>query len=88
MAENVQEFNGKERMIIDWMSVRNAIFRASEGEMNVEYKRSPQNHDFIVGISVTLNLQFAEAVGLEFTADEKAAIDQAKALKKVNPEQL
>lgn len=88
MVENTQDFSGKERMIIDWMSVRNAILRSSSGEMNVIYKRSPMDESAIIGIVVNLDLQFANAVGMEFTADEKAAIDKAKELKQINPEQL
>jgi hypothetical protein len=88
MAENVQEFSGKERMLIDWMSVRNSILRSSSGEMNVVYKRSPMDESAIIGVVVNLDLQFANAVGREFTEDEKGAIDKAKELKDRNPEQL
>lgn len=88
MAENVQEFSGKERMIHDWVSVRNAILRSVAGEMNVVYKKAAQDENLVVGITVNLDLQFADAVGREFTEDEKSAIDKAKELKKVNPEQL
>ena len=88
MVENTQDFSGKERMLIDWMSVRNAILRSSSGEMNVIYKRSAMYESEIIGIVVNLDLQLANAVGVEFTADETGAIDKAKELKQINPEQL
>lgn len=72
-----KEFTGKERMLIDWMSVRNAILRADEGEMKVTYHKN----DFvngIVGVVVELKLDFNDPMPPGFTKDEKAAIDTAK----------
>ena len=72
-----KEFTGKERMLNDWMSVRNAILRADEGEMKVTYHKN----DFvngIVGIVVELKLDFDNPMAPGFTENEKAAIDTAK----------
>ena len=72
-----KEFTGKERMLLDWMSVRNAILRADAGEMKVTHHKN----DFvngIVGIVVELKLDFNDPMPPGFTEDEKAAIDTAK----------
>lgn len=72
-----KEFTGKERMLLDWMSVRNAILRADSGEMKVTHHKN----DFVngvVGIVVELKLDFSEPMPPGFTEDEKAAIDTAK----------
>ena len=80
-----KEFTGKERMLIDWMSVRNAILRADEGEMKVTYHKN----DFvngIIGVVVELKLDFDNPMPSGFTEDEKDAIDAAK--KQKEEEQL
>ena len=72
-----KEFTGKERMLIDWMSVRNAILRADEGEMKITHHKN----DFvngIVGIVVELKLDFNDPMPSGFTKNEKAAIKAAK----------
>jgi hypothetical protein len=72
-----KEFTGKERMLNDWMSVRNAILRADEGEMKVTYHKN----DFvngIVGLVVELVLNFNDPMPPGFTKNEKAAIKAAK----------
>ncbi len=73
----LKEFTGKERMLIDWMSVRNAILRADSGEMKVTYRRNEFSNG-IIGLVVELDLNFDEALPQEFTEDEKAAIEAAK----------
>lgn len=80
-----KEFTGKDRMLMDWVSVRNAILRAASGEMKVTYK----NHNVgggVVGLLVELELEFDEPLKQEFTEDEKSAIDAAKKLKESNPD--
>jgi len=72
-----KEFTGKERMLIDWMSVRNAILRADEGEMKVTYHKN-DFVDGIVGVVVELVLNFDDPMPPGFTADEKVAIADAK----------
>jgi hypothetical protein len=72
-----KEFTGKERMLIDWMSVRNAILRADSGEMKITHHKN----DFvngIIGVVVELVLNFNEPMPPGFTDDEKAAIEAAK----------
>jgi hypothetical protein len=72
-----KEFTGKQRMLIDWESARNAILRADEGEMKVTYHKN----DFvngIIGIVVEMSLSFNDPMPPGFTEDEKAAIDDAK----------
>lgn len=77
-----KEFTGKERMLIDWMSVRNAILRADTGEMKVTYHKNEFAGGGIFGLTIELELGFNELVSPDFTQDEKAAIDAAK-LKKI-----
>jgi len=72
-----KEFTGKERMLIDWMSVRNAILRADEGEMKVTYHKN-DFVDGIIGVVVELVLNFDDPMPAGFTADEKVAIADAK----------
>lgn len=79
-----KEFTGKERMLIDWMSVRNAILRADSGEMKITHHKN-EFANGIVGLVVELILEFDEPMPPGFTEDEKAAIDAAKA-KKVESE--
>ena len=77
MANDLKEFTGKERMLIDWMSVRNAILRADNGEMKVTHHKN-EFANGIVGIVVELKLDFNDPMNPGFTEDEKAAIDAAK----------
>lgn len=72
-----KEFTGKERMLIDWMSVRNAILRADEGEMKITHHKN-EFANGIVGVVVELVLNFNELVQPGFTKSEKEAIDIAK----------
>lgn len=72
-----KEFTGKERMLIDWMSVRNAILRADSGEMKVTHHKN-EFANGIVGLVVELVLNFDNLMPPGFTKDEKAAIDAAK----------
>lgn len=72
-----KEFTGKERMLIDWMSVRNAILRADTGEMKVTHHKN-EFANGIVGIVVELVLNFNDLVQPGFTKSEKEAIDIAK----------
>lgn len=72
-----KEFTGKERMLIDWMSVRNAILRADTGEMKITHHKN-EFANGIVGIVVELVLNFDVPVPPGFTEDEKSAIDAAK----------
>jgi hypothetical protein len=74
---NLKEFTGKERMLIDWMSVRNAILRADTGEMKITHHKN-EFVNGIVGVVVELVLNFSEPVPPGFTEDEKSAIDAAK----------
>lgn len=71
-------FSGRERMLIDWMSVRNAILRADNGEMKVTYHKNDFAGGGIFGVTVELDLSFNELLPPGFTEDEKAAIDAAK----------
>lgn len=73
-----KEFTGKERMLIDWMSVRNAILRADEGEMKVTHHKNNATGGGVVGLTVELVLSFDEAMPSDFTKDEMKAIDDAK----------
>ena len=75
MGDN--EFTGKERMLLDWMSVRNAILRADEGEMKVTHHKN-EFANGVVGLVVELVLNFNEPMKPGFTEDEKVAIDTAK----------
>ncbi len=72
-----KEFTGKERMLIDWMSVRNAILRADTGEMKVTHHKN-EFANGVVGIVVELVLNFNDPMQPGFTDDEKIAIDVAK----------
>ena len=72
-----KEFTGKERMLIDWMSVRNAILRADSGEMKVTHHKN-EFANGVVGLVVEVVLNYNEVVPDNFTKDEKTAIDAAK----------
>lgn len=72
-----KEFTGKERMLIDWMSVRNAILRADTGEMKVTHHKN-EFANGVVGIVVEVVLNFNDLMQPGFTDDEKIAINTAK----------
>lgn len=72
-----KEFTGKERMLIDWMSVRNAILRADTGEMKITHHKN-EFANGVVGVVVELVLNFNDPMPAGFTNDEKASIDAAK----------
>jgi len=73
-----KEFTGKQRMLIDWDMVRNAILWADTGEMKVTHHKNNVPGGGVVGISVEVNLGFDEALSENFTEDQKKAIDKAK----------
>jgi aromatic ring-opening dioxygenase LigB subunit len=79
----VQNFTGKQRMQIDWMMVKNSILRAASGEMNIIFKKDSEGKT--IGIKVDMDLDFGCPVPMEFLDDEKAAINEAKKLKDVQP---
>lgn len=79
----VKEYTGKERMLIDWMSVRHSILIASSGEMKIDYKKDSDGKT--IGIIVNMDLDFGRAVPMEILDDEKAVIDEAKRLKAEQP---
>ena len=78
-----KEFTGKERMLIDLMSVRNAILRADTGEMKVTHHKN-EFVNGVVGIVVELVLNFNEPLPPGFTKDEQSAIDDAKKKKELD----
>ena len=73
-----QEFDSKQRMLLDWEMVRNAILWADSGEMKVTHHKNNVPGGGVVGITVELNLGFDDAKPDNFTKDQKAAIDKAK----------
>ena len=79
---------GKEKILNDWLSVRNAIFKASVGEMKVTYIRESEvdekkkdlagtDKDGVVGVFVDLMLRFAEPLPPKFSDEEKKAVEEA-----------
>ena len=78
---------GKERMLLDWVSVRNAILRANNGEMKVSYLKQPHSEDkkAVVGIFVEVQLNFDKPLPQDFTKDEMAAIEEY--LKEIDAEE-
>jgi len=72
------EFTSKQRMIIDWMSMKNAIIRAQSGEMKIALHKSKAVSDFMVGASVEVVLNFDRPLSETFTGKEKATIDESK----------
>jgi len=69
---------GKERMLDDWMAVRNAILRADSGEMKVTYLRPEDNKDNVIGVAVDLELRFPKPLPQEMAEKEKEAIKAAR----------
>ena len=77
----------KEKLLDEWLAVRNAILRASEGQMRVTYHRetlgeggeasTPLDSDEIKGVFVELALTFPEPMGEKFTDEEKEAVEKA-----------
>jgi len=71
------EFTSKQRLLIDWMSMKNAILRAESGEMKVGINRNKFGAN-VVGLSAELDLNFDGPIQPVFTDNEKASIDEAK----------
>jgi len=77
MANDI-EIGGKEKMLLDWIEIRNAILRADSGEMKVTHQKRDANTTGIVGLVVELSLQFDNEVDSNFTDEEKELIDAAQ----------
>jgi len=69
---------GKEKMLDDWLAVRNAILRADSGEMKVTYLRPEDNKNDVIGIAVDLELRFPNPLPQELSEQEKKAIKAAR----------
>jgi len=78
----------KEKLLNDWLSVRNAILRAAVGEMKVSYIRESEidpekkdlantDKDGVVGVFVDLMLRFPEPLPPNFSDEEKKAVEEA-----------
>ena len=78
----------KEKILNDWLSVRNAILKASVGEMKVTYIRESEidekkkdlagtDKDGVVGVFVDLMLRFAEPLPPKFSDEEKKAVEES-----------
>lgn len=74
------EFTSKQRTLIDWMSMKNAIVRAESGEMKIAMRKtvSATAPGLVVGAIVELVLNFGGSLSENFTEEEKIAIDKAK----------
>jgi len=70
------EFTSKQRLLIDWVSMRNSIVIAHTGEMKVGIHRNKHHGDKVVGLSAELDLNFYGPTEPVFTTDEKAIIDK------------
>ena len=80
-----------EKVLSEWLAVRNSIIRSTEAEMRVTYIRdgateggeggegSPphENTDAVKGVYVELRLVFSEKLPQDFTTDEKEAVEKA-----------
>lgn len=79
----------KEKLLDEWLSVRNAILRAEEGRLKVTYHRetlgeggeasNPLDSKKIKGVFIELALVFPEPLESEFTNEEKDAVEKALA---------
>jgi len=78
----------KEKILNDWLSVRNAILKAVVGELKVTYIRESEvdekkkdlagtDKDGVVGVYVDLMLRFAEPLSPEFSDEERKAVEEA-----------
>lgn len=78
----------KEKILEEWLAVRNAIIRASDGQLRVTYSRVsdmneggegfPQEDlDKVVGVFIELVLVFPKPLSQDFTSEEKEAVEKA-----------
>lgn len=77
----------KEKLLDGWLAARNAILRASEGQMRVTYNReslgeggeasAPRDTTGIKGVFIELALVFPEPLDIDFTEGEKEAVEKA-----------
>jgi len=78
----------KEKILNDWLSVRNAILKAVGGELKVTYIRESEvdekkkdladtDKDGVVGVYVDLMLRFPEPLPPKFSDEERKAVEEA-----------
>lgn len=77
----------KEKLLDEWLAVRNAILRASDGRLRVTYRRESLGEggeasdlspsDKITGVFIELALAFPEPLHVDFTPEEKEAVEKA-----------
>jgi len=72
------EFTSKQRLLVDWISMRNSIVRAYTGEMKVGIHRNKHYGNKVVGLSAELDLNFSGPTDAVFTDEEKEIIDEYK----------
>jgi hypothetical protein len=77
MVENI-EIGGKEKMLLDWVEVRNAMLRADSGEMKISYQKQTAESAGIIGMTVELSLQFDKELPPDFSDDERSFIEAAQ----------
>jgi len=74
----------KEKILEEWLAVRNAILRASDGQLRVTYNYGPSTEggesaaavdkSKILGVFIELALLFSEPTQQDFTEEEKDAV--------------
>jgi len=67
----------KQKLMVDWLEVRNSIVRAVEGELKSTNHINHAAGGNIVGVTVEWDLKFAEPVPQFFTDEEKEKINEA-----------
>jgi len=70
-------FTSKQRMIIEWLQIKNSILKAQTCEMKFSSNKNEFAGGGIFEIIVELDLKFYEALPADFTEDEKAVINDA-----------
>ena len=74
--------SSKQKMIVDWIEVRNSIIRATSGEMKVTCYNNDFAGDLVVGVVVEWRIEFDKPLEDICTDEEKLLVDAAQYPKK------
>lgn len=71
------EITPKQKIMINWFEIRNAIVRAETGEMKVTHHMNNVPGGGVVGVTVEWVMEFGKVVDAFITEEEKALVDAA-----------
>jgi len=74
---NEDEITPKQKIMINWFEIRNAIVRAETGEMKVTHHVNNVPGGGVVGVTVEWAMEFGKVTDAFITEEERSLIDTA-----------